>query len=241
MKEGAYAGSLEHILSELARIDLLIRAQTDLSTNAENAVRELVEAGAVGAVSPADLARTSDVIGICVRNDDDVRAVVSGPEGLLSGAASGAVIAIHSTVLPSTVLEIGKFAAEQDVGVIDACVTGGAGGADQGTLTYMVGGTVEHLERCRPALDTSAAKIIHTGELGSGAGTKLCNNLMTYLGFLSAFEATSLARSAGLSDEALESVTRSNGNMTDQMMAFLILHKIPEKQRHNEDFQKMLS
>jgi 3-hydroxyisobutyrate dehydrogenase len=207
---------------------------------AENAVRELVEAGAVGAVSPADLARTSDVIGICVRNDDDVRTVVSGSEGLLSGAASGTIIAIHSTVLPSTVLEIGELAAEHGVGVIDACVTGGAGGADQGTLTYMVGGTLEHLERCRPALETSAAKIIHTGELGSGAGTKLCNNLMTYLGFLSAFEATSLARSAGLSDEALESVARSNGNMTDQMMAFLILHKIPEEQRHNEDFQKML-
>ena len=82
----------------------------------------------------------------------------------------------------------GERARANGVGVVDACITGGQDGAEQGTLVYMVGGAAEDIERCRPAFETSAKKIVVTGELGSGAGTKLCNNLMTYLGFLATFE-----------------------------------------------------
>jgi 3-hydroxyisobutyrate dehydrogenase-like beta-hydroxyacid dehydrogenase len=87
---------------------------------------------------------------------------------------------------------------------------------------------------------TSAKKIVHTGDLGSGAATKLCNNLMTYLGFLAAFEANLLAQGAGLSQQAFEEVTRANGNLTDQMLAFLTLHKIPAAQRQDAGLQDML-
>ena len=150
-----------------------------------------------------------------------------GADGLLAGAAPGTVIAIHSTILPRTVREIGAAASARGVAVVDACVTGGPMGAEQGRLTYMVGGEAADLERCRPVFATAARTIVHTGALGTGAATKLCNNLMTYLGFLAAFEATTLARAAGLSTEAFEEVTRSNGNLTDQMQAFLMLHRLP--------------
>ena len=122
----------------------------------------------------------------------------------------------------------------------DPELTGGAAGARQGTLTYIVGGEKAHLERCRPAFESSAKQIIHTGALGSGAATKLCNNLMTYQGFLAAFEATLLARSAALSQDALEEVGRSNGNLNDQQLAFLALHKVPAEQRTSDSFQQML-
>jgi 3-hydroxyisobutyrate dehydrogenase len=204
------------------------------------AVDELVAAGARGARSLRQVAAASDIIGVCVRDDADVQAVVFGQDGLLVGAAAGTVIALHSTILPRTVTEVGAAAAARGIGVVDACITGGAMGAEHGTLTYMVGGDPAHLERCRPAFATSAAQIIHTGALGSGAATKLCNNLMTYLGFLSAFEATLLARRAGLSMEALEAVTCANGNMTEQMRAFLMLHRLPAEQRKNADFQQLL-
>jgi 3-hydroxyisobutyrate dehydrogenase len=180
------------------------------------------------------------VIGVCVRDDADVQAVVLGEDGLLAGAAPGTVIAIHSTILPRTVRELGTTAAARGVGVVDACVTGGPMGAEQGRLTYMVGGDVADLERCRPVFATAARSIVHTGALGSGAATKLCNNLMTYLGFLAAFEATTLAREAGLSTSALEEVTRSNGNLTEQMQAFLMLHRLPDAQRADPGFQQML-
>ena len=207
---------------------------------APSATAELTAAGARAAGSARDVAAAADVVGVCVRDDADVRAVVFGSDGLLAGAEPGLVIALHSTILPRTVCEIGKAATDVGVGVVDACVTGGPTGADRGTLTYMVGGEAEHLERCRPVFATSAANIVHTGPLGSGAATKLCNNLMTYLGFLAAFEATLLARRAGLSEEALQQVTRANGNLTDQMLAFLTLHRIPAMQRKEPGFQQML-
>jgi 3-hydroxyisobutyrate dehydrogenase-like beta-hydroxyacid dehydrogenase len=204
------------------------------------AVDALVSSGAARAGSARAVAAAADVIGVCVRDDDDVRAVVLGENGVLAGAAAGAVIAIHSTILPRTVRELGALAAVRGVAVVDACVTGGPMGAEQGRLTYMVGGDAAAVERCRPAFATAAKTIVHTGPLGSGAATKLCNNLMTYLGFLAAFEATLLARESGLSLAAFEEVTRSNGNLTDQMQAFLMLHRLPAEQQREPGFQQML-
>ncbi len=199
-------------------------------------VEELVREGAKAAGSPREVASASDVIGVCVRDDADVRDVVFGDDGLLAGAERGAVIALHSTILPSTVKAVGEAAAEHGVGVVDAQITGARAGAVAGTLTYMAGGEPEHLERCRPFFETSAAKIIHTGALGSGAATKLCNNLMTYLGFAAAYEANLLAKAAGLSLESLDEVTRSNGNLNGQMSAFLGLHRA-DTDRSSPDFQ----
>ncbi len=204
------------------------------------AVDELVGAGAARAESARAVAAASDVIGVCVRDDADVTAVLLGEDGLLAGACAGTVIAIHSTILPRTVRELGAVAATHGVALVDACVTGGPMGAEQGRLTYMVGGHVDDLERCRPVFATAAKTIVHTGELGTGTATKLCNNLMTYLGFLAAYEAALLARESGLSEAAFEEVTRSNGNLTDQMLAFLVLHRLPAEQRHEAGFQQML-
>ena len=203
-------------------------------------VAALVGQGAKAADSARALAARCDVIGICVRDDNDVRGVVYGESGLLAGAEPGTILAIHSTIVPSTVREIGAAAAEHGVGVVDACITGGEAGAREGTLTYMVGGEAQHLERCRPVFETAARLIVHTGELGTGAALKLCNNLMTYLAWVSAFEATLLARSSGLSQEKLEEVTRASGNLTDPMLAFLALHKIPDEVRTSPDLQDRL-
>jgi 3-hydroxyisobutyrate dehydrogenase len=96
------------------------------------------------------------------------------------------------------------------------------------------------VERCRPAFETSAAKIVHTGPLGSGAAVKLCNNLMTYLGFTAAYEATLLAKASGLSQQALHEVTRSNGNLNDQMLAFLGVHEAGAAKADDPEFQAML-
>lgn len=205
--------------------------ETTVYDVSEQATEPLVTAGATRAASPAELARSSDVIGVCVRNDRDVEDVLGGPGGLLAGAAPGSVIAIHSTVLPRTVRELGQAAGQKGVGLLDACVTGGAMGAEAGTLTYMVGGDAGDLEKARPVFETAASSIIHTGELGSGAVAKLCNNVITYLEFLAASEAFHLAEAAGLPVETLESITRSNGNLTDQMQAFLGLHKLSREQR----------
>lgn len=207
---------------------------------AADPLRALVEAGARAAGSPRELAAASDVIGVCVRDDDDVRAVFGGPDGLLAGAAPGTVVAIHSTVQPGTVIAMGETAAGRGVAVIDACVTGGAAGAAQGALTVMAGGEPGHIDRARPLLDAFARKVVATGPLGSGCKVKLCNNLMTYLAWTAAYEATLLARAAGLSQEVLEEVTAANGNLTEPMRAFLALHKTPEETRRSAGFQALM-
>ncbi len=203
-------------------------------------VRELVELGAKAAASPRELAAACDSIGICVRDDADVLDVVQGDDGLLAGVVPGSVIAIHSTVLPKTVEEVAVAAAERDVGVVDACITGGAALAEQGALTYMVGGDAEHLERCRPAFETSAQKIVHAGALGNGVRVKLCNNLMTYLSWTAAYEGVCLARAVGLPQEVLDEVTLSNGIQSEPMQRFLAIHKLPDEARRSEDMQSVL-
>jgi 3-hydroxyisobutyrate dehydrogenase-like beta-hydroxyacid dehydrogenase len=199
--------------------------------------RALEADGAKGAASPRDVAAASDVIGVCVRDDADVRAVMGGDDGILAGAARGAIVAIHSTVQPATVEEIAATAEPSGVVVLDACITGGAAGATQGTLTVMAGGDAAAIERARPFFDCFAKKVVHTGGLGSGCKMKLCNNLMTYLAWTSIYEATMLARAAGLPQEVLEEVAGSNGNLTDPMRAYIAVHKVPDETRRSEAFQ----
>jgi 3-hydroxyisobutyrate dehydrogenase len=183
----------------------------------------LAAAGARVAASAAEVAAAADVIGICVRDDGDVEAVLHGADGVLGAAAPGAVVAIHSTITPRTVRAGGAAAAARGVSLLDAPITGGAGGAAGGTLTYMVGGDAAALERARPVFATSAARIVHTGALGSGAAAKLCNNLMLYMEFLAAREAAALARSAGVEVATLIEISRAGGIMSDAMVAVIAL------------------
>ena len=202
--------------------------------------RDALVDGARGAASPREVAALSDVIGLCVRDDAEVRAAMLGDAGVLAGVAEGAIIAIHSTVQPATVIEVAAAAAERGVGVVDACITGGAAGASAGTLTVMVGGDAAHAERAGSYFDCFAKKVVHTGPLGSGCKMKLCNNLMTYLAWTAAYEAMLLARAAGLPQDKLEEVTGSNGNFTEPMRAFIALHKAPAATRESDGFQALM-
>jgi 3-hydroxyisobutyrate dehydrogenase len=195
-----------------------------------DACAALAALGARVAGSCAEVAAGADLIGVCVRDDDEVRRVTLGADGMLASAAAGMLIALHSTILPGTVKEVARAATARGVLVVDAPVTGAAAGAQSGTLTYMVGGDIAAVERCRPVFATSAKTIVHCGELGAGAAAKLCNNLIGYMSFLAAFEATLLARQAGLALDALFEVTRSNGYLNETIMAFARRRQLADEQ-----------
>ena len=212
--------------------------ETTVYDIAPEPVAELVEAGARAASMPRDVGENAEIVGICVPEDKHVLAVVLGDDGLLAGMKAGGVILIHSTVLPETIDAVASAAAERDVEVMDACVTGGAIRAAARELTYLIGGSAEALERVRPYLSaTTSVDPIHAGELGSGAKLKLCINLITYIQWAAAYESMHLARAIGLPQEVLEEAGRSNGQMTGMMTAFLGTHKAPEEVRSSEDFQ----
>lgn len=203
-------------------------------------VNVLVEQGATAAGSLAELARQCEVIGVCVRDDADVRAVLYGSDGILEHARAGTVVALHGTVQLDTVLEVGAAAAERRIGMLDACITGGERHAISGTLTTMAGGSAEDFACARPILEAFSKAVFHTGALGTGTVVKLCNNLMGYQAWTAAFEALSLARAAGVPDEIFEAVTRSGGHLTEAMSTFLGSHKLPDETRASAAFQNRM-
>jgi 3-hydroxyisobutyrate dehydrogenase len=184
-------------------------------------VQRLADAGARAAASLAALARESDLIALCVRDDADVETVLFGDGGIAAAAAPGTLVAIHSTIRPRTVVRVAERLATQRLHVLDVPMTGGPYGAQARNLCYMAGGDAALIERCRPVFATSAKAIVATGPLGSAMATKLCNNLIQYLGFLAAFEGRRLADGAGISLDILRQVAEVNGVLTPPMLAYL--------------------
>lgn len=189
-------------------------------------LHEMARHGARVAASLADVAHAAECIGVCVRDDAQVHQVLTGETGVLHAAAPGTVVAVHSTIRPRTVVALAAAGAARDVHVLDVPITGGAHGAEARTLCYMAAGDADAIERCRPVFATSASHVVLTGGLGSGMATKLANNLMMYLGFVAAFEATRLAVRAGIAEDVLTAVTQANGVLTRPMLAYLGLLKL---------------
>ena len=177
-------------------------------------LRELAELGAKAARSPAELARGADIVEIAVVDDPQVEEVVAGDGGLIYGCPAGAIIAIHSTVYPETVRSLAKVASGRGIYVIDAPVSGGETGAREKTLCYMIGGEPAVLERCRDIFSTSASKIVHLGELGSGATAKIIVQIATCINMLAAHEAEVLAARAGLNLALLQQVLHESSGQS---------------------------
>jgi 3-hydroxyisobutyrate dehydrogenase len=151
------------------------------------------------AVDPSDLGRTSDIVFVCVSDTPDVEEVVFGHHGVIHGLERGALIVDHSTISPTATKELAARAGESGVSWLDAPVSGGAEGAENGTLAIMVGGPPEALDRARPFMEAYSKTITHIGaEPGSGQTAKAVNQVLVVLNELAASEALLLAQGAGL-------------------------------------------
>ncbi len=182
---------------------------------------ELAKRGAKVSASLAEMSGLCDVICLCVRDDNDIDDVLCSPQGVLSASNPGTIVVIHSTIRKGTLRRMAEKAGKCEVYLLDAAVSGGAIGADQRNLCYMVGGPAELLERCRPIFESSAAKIIHAGDVGTGLSLKLCNNLMTYASFVAIHESARMAQASGLSIALLKEVGEVNGVVTPVMAGFV--------------------
>jgi 3-hydroxyisobutyrate dehydrogenase len=202
-------------------------------------VQELVAAGAKAARSPREVAAVSDVVGVCVQTDAQVRTVVEGEDGLLAGARPGLVIAVHSTVLPSTVQAVHAAAAKRGVEVIDACVSGQSREREPNYKLFLAGDPAT-IAKAEPYTSAIATRVIRAGALGNSCKVKICLNLITYLQWTAAFESASLAKANGLPLEVLEEAGRANGQLTELMIQYLALHKAPESARKSDDMQTYL-
>jgi 3-hydroxyisobutyrate dehydrogenase-like beta-hydroxyacid dehydrogenase len=127
--------------------------------------------------SLGEAARDADVVMTCVGNDDDVRAVVLGPGGVLAGLREGAVLVDHTTASAELARELHGACADAGVGFVDAPVSGGQSGAENGVLTVMCGGEPEVFARVEPVMQHYARAVTLLGPPGSGQLTKMVNQV----------------------------------------------------------------
>ncbi len=158
--------------------------------------------------TPATAAKDADIVFICVGNDDDLASVTFGETGVLTGIKSGALLVDHTTVSAKMARQLSAAAAELAIDCIDAPVSGGQAGAENGQLAIMCGGNEEALARAAPIMDCYAKSIVHVGEAGAGQTAKMANQ-MCIAGVLAGLsEAVRLAEAAGLDmDKAYQAIS----------------------------------
>jgi 2-hydroxy-3-oxopropionate reductase len=161
-------------------------------------MQPLLDAGARGASSPAEVASAADVVISMVPDAPDVREVMLGAQGVARGARPGLVAVDMSTILPAAAREIAAELQALGIAFLDAPVSGGEGGAIAGTLTIMVGGTEAAMARVRPLFECMGKTIVHIGDAGAGQVAKATNQIITGVGVLTVAEALNFARRNGV-------------------------------------------
>jgi 3-hydroxyisobutyrate dehydrogenase-like beta-hydroxyacid dehydrogenase len=164
------------------------------------------EHGGTVAESPAEVARSSDVVITMVVDGAQVEQVLLGPEGAVHGARPGALFIDMSTIAPADTRRIGAALAERGVRFVDAPVTGSAPKAQAGTLTIMAGGADDDVERARPVLEAMGELIVHVGELGQGETAKLINNAVAAANTAVVAQALLVGAATGVDLDALVEV-----------------------------------
>src|SRR5262249_20450207 len=163
----------------------------------------LLERGAEWAASPAAVAAAADVVFTMVGFPADVREVILGQDGVLSGARPGTVLVDTTTSEPSLAREIDEAARAVGAASVDAPVSGGDVGARNATLSIMVGGDGATVERVRPLLEVVGKTIVHQGPAGAGQHTKMVNQILIAGGVIGGCEAVLEAYRAGRDLEAV--------------------------------------
>ena len=165
------------------------------------AVNELVAEGAVEAFSPKEVAEQVDVIFTNLPDSPDVEQVALDDQGILHGAIEGMIFVDNSTIKPATARKIADRLGQKGVLCLDAPVSGGDIGAQQGTLAIMVGGPTEAFEKVMPIFEVIGKKITHVGDSGAGQIAKACNQVMVAAQMVAMGELLILAKKAGADPE----------------------------------------
>jgi 3-hydroxyisobutyrate dehydrogenase len=172
---------------------------------------ELGDAGAKVAGSVGELAAECEVICIQVRTDDQVRDVMGE---IFGSAKAGTTIAVHSTVSPDLPARLEDLAGRHDLLFVDAPVSGGAMGAEAGTLVFLVGGSDEAYAAVKEPFALMSASTMHCGPAGNGTIAKLARNLLTYVAYTATGETARLAEAAGIDIVELGKVVRATDQIT---------------------------
>jgi 3-hydroxyisobutyrate dehydrogenase len=173
----------------------------------------LAELGALGAKvssSPKDAATDAELVITMLPAAAHVRSVYLNEDGVLAGIGRGVPAVDCSTIDPQTIRDVAAVAARQGVVLGDAPVSGGTGGAQAGTLTFMVGASAEHFEVLKPVLAQMGKNIVHCGDIGTGQIAKICNNMLLGISMIGVAEAMALGDSLGIDTGVLANIINSS-------------------------------
>ena len=173
--------------------------------------------GGAAAPTPRQAAEAAELVALCVGDDDDVRGVALGADGVLAGMAPGSILVDHTTASAAVARELAEAASAAGVGFLDAPVSGGQAGAENGALTIMVGGEEAVFDRAAAALDCYARSVRLLGPAGSGQLAKMVNQICIAGVLQGLAEGLDFARRAGLDAEAVVDVISKGAAQSWQM------------------------
>jgi 3-hydroxyisobutyrate dehydrogenase len=163
--------------------------------------------GASAAGSATDAAHDADAVVTALPAAQHVRGVYLGEKGVIAAAPEGAVLIDCSTVDVETARAVASAAEDAGRLMVDSPMSGGVGGAQAGTLTFMVGGSAAAFAAAKPVLEAMGKTILHAGDSGAGAAAKICNNMMLAAQMIAVCEGFNLAKRLGLSAESLYAIS----------------------------------
>lgn len=198
-------------------------------------LQELTKAGGTATSSANEALSGAEVVITMLPEGSHVRDVYGS--SVIPGAPAGALLIDCSTIDVASARAVASNAAEAGFEMIDAPVSGGTGGAEAGTLTFMVGGPDSAFARAKPYLDSMGKNIVHTGGAGNGQAAKICNNMILGISMIAVCESFSMAEKLGLDAQKLFDVTSTSSSQCWAMTTYLPVPGPVPSSPANRDYQ----
>jgi 3-hydroxyisobutyrate dehydrogenase len=185
-----------------------------------DAVGKLVAAGGTAAGKPGAAAAEAEIVVTMLPSGAEVRETYLGPDGIIANAREGALLIDSSTIDVESAREVAAAAEAKGLLMVDAPVSGGVGGAQGGTLTFMVGGPDEAFAKAKPILEAMGKTIVHAGGAGNGQAAKICNNMILGISMIAVCEAFVLAEKLGLDAQKLFDISSKSSGQCWSMTSY---------------------
>ena len=173
-------------------------------------VKKLTDLGCESATSTGKCAQGVEVLITMLPSSPHVRSVYQGEQGVLAAVATGTLVIDSSTIDPHTARDVAMDARAKGLSMVDAPVSGGTGGAEAGTLTFMVGGDAADFEKANAILQCMGKNIVHCGGAGNGQVAKICNNMMLAIEMIATAEGMALAAKLGMDPKVFAGIANTS-------------------------------
>jgi 3-hydroxyisobutyrate dehydrogenase len=201
------------------------------------ALEKLKAAGGAAAETAKIAAARGDVVITMLPSGKEVREIYLGPNGIVANANAGTLLIDCSTIDVETARAVAAAAEQKGLLMLDAPVSGGVGGATAGTLTFMVGGSVQAFTRAQSILEKMGKTIVHAGGAGNGQAAKICNNMILGVSMIAVSEAFVLAEKLGLDHQKLFDISSKSSGQCWSMTSYCPVPGPVPASPANRDYQ----